>query len=573
MKIKILGILVMTLLLTTVVLPVAGTVNVRKNKLVNVDRNHHWSNMIENKEYREADGNAGVSFQFSNKCTPSKDLEDYHFDDPWSDWHNEEKLGFIDPFWQRYWGGPLMDVVHGIAVDENGDIYLSGTTVGSTSWTDVFLLKYDKMGTLLWSRTFDRGLNQREEGSRLDIDQFGNVYIAGRATTTEGLLDTLLVKYSPDGDLLWYRTYDTADGERDAAYSVVVDEVHNWVVLTGWKHVSPYPAPPEVSAVILRCDYDGNQLHTISWMSPVGWRDYFRETVLNEYGDLYVAGFYDVVLGESSVVYDYVIVHYDKGLNWKWERLWGFCTDEMDFFCGITMDEEGYIYTAGYSECDGCAPGQITIHKLNPDNGEDIWVRTWGGILREDTWGITVGEDGYLYVAGSTEMTKNNNDSALLKFDLDGRLLGTLIWGGNDDDRGRDVFVTSTCIYFCGYTKSYGSGEEDVFLLAAPTGALDIEIPTGGFFLKVPLTISNLGLSSATDLYWSVDIDPISIFGLVFFGGQKQGSIAEILPGEQKVINVGSVFGLGLVKITATVGCIEEKAKAFVFSPFISIFP
>lgn len=360
--------------------------------------------------------------------------------------------------WVEIWGGPFKDTADDVAADQSGGIYLSGTSASSSSSSsqDFLLLKYDATGTLLWSRKFDYGLNQRDEGCRLDIDQYGDVYIAGRSVTEWGLR-AALVKSDPDGTLLWHKTFDYPLGT-SAVYSVVVDKINNWVYATGWGHEGPV-----TNAIILKYDYNGNLLSYADWSRATNLREYFKEAVLDDSGNIYVAGFYEETVGQFD--YHYALVKYDSNLNFQWEKLRG--GDGLDYYNGITRDQDGYIYTSGFSSSGAYYPGQMIIHKYDA-NGNFIWERAWGGSLLEDTWGITVGEDRYLYVAGytETETTDTKYDAVLLKYDLDGNLQpGTIIWGGTEDDKGRGIFVTSYNTYFCGYTKSYGSGEEDVFLM------------------------------------------------------------------------------------------------------------
>ena len=107
-----------------------------------------------------------------------------------------------------------------------------------------------------------------------------------------------------------------------------------------------------------------------------------------------------------------------------------------------------------------------------------------------------------------------------------------------------------------------------------PEYKLEIEIPTGLYFSDVPVTISNIGPESPTDVYWTFSMDPI--IGRVLIGGHQEGSIAEILPGGQQVIIVGPVFGFGLITINVTVSAINAyeistSKTGFIFGPFVFV--
>src|SRR5690606_9918666 len=94
---------------------------------------------------------------------------------------------------------------------------------------DAFLVKLSPEGKVLWAR---RGGGAAVDSARdLAMDASGNIYVTGRfgetatfgasTLTSVGRNDVFLVKYSPEGEVLWARSGGGA-GE-DWAYSVVVD--------------------------------------------------------------------------------------------------------------------------------------------------------------------------------------------------------------------------------------------------------------------------------------------------------------------------------------------------------------
>jgi hypothetical protein len=107
-----------------------------------------------------------------------------------------------------------------------------------------------------------------------------------------------------------------------------------------------------------------------------------------------------------------------------------------------------------------------------------------------------------------------------------------------------------------------------------PEYKLEIEIPTGLYLSDVPVTISNIGLESPTDVYWTFSMDPI--IGRVLIGGHQEGSTAEILTGGQQDIIVEPVFGFGLITINVTVSAINAYEistlkTGFIFGPFVLV--
>jgi hypothetical protein len=80
----------------------------------------------------------------------------------------------------------------------------------------------------------------------------------------------------------------------------------------------------------------------------------------------------------------------------------------------------------------------------------------------------------------------------------------------------------------------------------------------------VSVTMKNEGLLPHYTIPWGITLDG----GILLLGRSKTGMIPGLLPGENKTIS-SSVFGLGRVTITATIGDVQGTLKGFVFLIFI----
>ena len=131
--------------------------------------------------------------------------------------------------WRALIGGSSNTVPHAVALDRAGNVYVAGTTGArdlplmkpvqdkQTGLNIAFLMKFNPEGELLFSTYF--GGDRNEEGLALAIDSKGNIYLAGRATSTNlpvknalqstiagGGQDGFIAKYTPDYQLA-YATY------------------------------------------------------------------------------------------------------------------------------------------------------------------------------------------------------------------------------------------------------------------------------------------------------------------------------------------------------------------------------
>lgn len=155
--------------------------------------------------------------------------------------------------WVKQAGGMGEDRGYGIAADQTGAIYVTGSFVGAAVFgekqrlssagdRDVFLAKYDAAGTLLWVR--QAGGNFLDEGMAVATDAANNINVTGlfkRAATfgrthvnshSPGLLDkdAFVASYDGTGQLRWVQSI--GGGGTDQGFGIAADLAGN-VFVTG----------------------------------------------------------------------------------------------------------------------------------------------------------------------------------------------------------------------------------------------------------------------------------------------------------------------------------------------------
>ncbi len=135
----------------------------------------------------------------------------------------------------------------------------------------------------------------------------------------------------------------------------------------------------------------------------------------------------------------------------------------------ITSDDEGYIYVGGY---DYSSSKNLIVFKLNPPRESDGWYNYADYIDNHHTWGdaysIIESSDGNYVTAGNLEYwgISSSSEVYLMKTDINCDVLWKNRIGGNQEDKGYSVYETDDDGYVVtGYTKSYGGGGKDVYLV------------------------------------------------------------------------------------------------------------
>ena len=161
--------------------------------------------------------------------------------------------------WAERFGGPAVETATGIAVDKNGNAYLTGAfgssnlAFGNITLTNnygvpngaLFLAKFDAYGNPLWAKGAHGNYNVWS--SAVTVDFLGNPYITGffqsdwlffdiiaLMNSDMGLFndaDVFITKFDPDGNKLWC-TQPMGQNEQ-RAFALAVDPAAN-TYIAGW---------------------------------------------------------------------------------------------------------------------------------------------------------------------------------------------------------------------------------------------------------------------------------------------------------------------------------------------------
>jgi hypothetical protein len=140
-----------------------------------------------------------------------------------------------DTAWVRRYNGPGNgeDMGNDIAVDNSGNVYVTGGSDGSGTGSDYATIKYLSNGDTAWVRRYNGPGNGNDQAIAIAVDTSGNVYVTGGSTGSETGHDFTTIKYLANGDSGWVMRYDGPAGDDDASVSIAVDDSGN-VYVTGY---------------------------------------------------------------------------------------------------------------------------------------------------------------------------------------------------------------------------------------------------------------------------------------------------------------------------------------------------
>jgi uncharacterized delta-60 repeat protein len=124
------------------------------------------------------------------------------------------------------------DEATALAVDGSGNVYVTGTSEGSGTWPDFATVKYNTNGVEQWVARYYGPGNSEDRASALAVDASGNVYVTGTSMGSGTGDDFATVKYNSAGAEQWVARYNELVNSHDEATALAVDASGN-VYVTG----------------------------------------------------------------------------------------------------------------------------------------------------------------------------------------------------------------------------------------------------------------------------------------------------------------------------------------------------
>jgi hypothetical protein len=361
--------------------------------------------------------------------------------------------------------------------NDEGYIITGSTNSFGAGGHDVYLIKTDSLGNLLWSKTYG--------GSGTDFGYYvkqttDNGYIIGGYTESFGaiLKDAFIIKTDSNGNLLWSKMF----GEGLSEYCYAVDETSDG------RYVLVY------SKGLIKVDSIGN----LVWSKKYNANLYFFQKTNDE-------GFILVGDKDSSVAYNQAcLIKTDSSGNILWSKK--YFDGETGYGKSVIQTSDGGYMSTGYTRL--ISSSAIVGHIIKTDSsGNLIWLKQFSNpngsshgwsVIETDDGGFAISGDAYHY-------PPNTEDSYLMKLSSNGNLIwsrriGTLV----GDERGYSLVQDNMSRYLItGFT--WGFGSSDIYLIRTDT------IGISGCNEDIPVTTIDSPVSTAVDFATIVSIPSLVI--------------------------------------------------------------
>jgi len=345
--------------------------------------------------------------------------------------------------WAGAAGGYGSDQAYAMATDASGNFYItgwfsdtadfSGIELISDSLKDIYLAKYDSLGSLQWVKQAPGKGNNMAAGMAMDAD--GNVLITGWfeeqisfddiQLECHGLYDMFVAKYDTEGNAVWAKK---ASGEQDIYGNRLTVNGEGDIIVSGsfrgdveFAEEHNFTSFGDRDIFIALYHNDG----TFGWASHFGGMGEDRAYGIDIDGssNILFTGFYNGIchFGEyelySPAITSIYLARLDPAGNLQWvNRAFGGASDFARGF-GIGIDDSDNIYTTGFFSGHLNLNYQDTLYARGGEfdfdayvacyhpEGHLRWANTAGGIHMDQGLDLVVDALAKSWLAGGRGIT------------------------------------------------------------------------------------------------------------------------------------------------------------------------
>jgi hypothetical protein len=360
--------------------------------------------------------------------------------------------------WVKTAGGTGDEFGNSICTDASGNIYVTGqftsatltfgtTTLTNAGATNVFTVKYDTNGNVVWAK--GGGGTFYDEGYGIVTDVSGNIYVAGNYSSTRVIFgsDTLnnygsqnafILKYSNNGNLIWAKQ-SVWNNQTAGITSLGIDPANNLLITGNFTAGGAsgnvvidtclvnglFPISSSTNIFIAKLDSGGHSLWARGTAMDANGYAYGEGICADLHNNVYVTGKFGgayVVFNSDTLKmpatnsgFDMFIVKYDPSGNALWTGTSSGCSGGVDA-ASICCDATGSAYVTGYLQAFSSSFGTASITnvfggyvvKYTP-SGTPVWVKGIDGWLGGTS--VAAGPNQNVVVTGGFETDTATFDS------------------------------------------------------------------------------------------------------------------------------------------------------------------
>ncbi|MEI6124255.1 MAG: T9SS type A sorting domain-containing protein [Bacteroidota bacterium] len=356
--------------------------------------------------------------------------------------------GFGQIMFERHYGGDQSD--QGLCIQQTADsgyIITGGTFSYGNGSSDVYLIKTDKYGNVLWSKTYGGG--SWDIGICVIQTSDGGYILSGYTSSFgAGSSDVYIVRTNQVGDTIWTKTFG---GLQDESGTSIIGNADGSFIIVG--STSTYTSSFS-SAYLLKIDGNGSLIWSKSYDKLGSSR---ASSIVANYNNGYIIG---GTTGDTpSMLY---LLKINNNGDTIWTKSYSWPDGNIDGASVILSLDYRYIMSGNIKYPNG----EYDLCLLKTDtNGIAVWFNNYGGTGSQGGGKACLTSDGDVIMTGKNDtglktckhenifdglmmfdnimQTKASGVLFLMKVDVNGDSLWSQDFGGNDYSYGNCVYLAN----------------------------------------------------------------------------------------------------------------------------------
>ncbi len=335
-------------------------------------------------------------------------------------------------------------------IEFNGFFYGIGTAETESNKKDVYFLKLNACGDLLFEKHL--GGVENEEGYALQATSDGNILLIGSSeSASNGSSDVLIMKVSPDGEIIWSKKYGGAG--QDWGVDAIETKSSLYCILANTKS----KGAGDSDIWLLWLDVHGNK--SLEKTFGATEMDGGSQLLEVERGEILVYGY---TRNYGAVDRDLYLLKINAGGDSLWSEKYG--GDGYEESQSLVLTPENDLVLIGHSSSKDPNHNMIAI-KIDAE-GRVIWEKEYGGMLHDGGQAILINSNrNYVLVARSMSYGNQDRNAYVVTTDTEGRILSEWIIDRGKNDRIDDIIEYQGSYFLFGRSNSNGNDADDVFLV------------------------------------------------------------------------------------------------------------
>ena len=280
-----------------------------------------------------------------------------------------------DTLWVRLFNQlPDESSISKIALDDSNNVYLCGSYGYYFSYPDYLILKYNSNGILKWYARYDTPQHYQDHAELIALDLNGNIYVTGNTNIPAASFNNILLKLNSNGVILWVKVFTgvlNGNGQCESQpKGLAVSSDGNSIYYT----TSCYGNPTLTDIVTLKYTSLGDSVWVRSYNGGVNAAANTPGALkLDKNNDIYITG----VANRQTTGDDFVTIKYLPSGTQQWVAMYnGPLTNSFDKAHDLTIDSSLNVYVTGASSRYNGPPyifwDAVTIKYSQPDGIHQI---------------------------------------------------------------------------------------------------------------------------------------------------------------------------------------------------------